>query len=66
MSIGFWEIVILIGVLLIIILASRYKTKRICPRCGFTIRTYARSCPDCGMVFPRKPIQKREERSEKR
>lgn len=65
MGIGPWEIVILITVLIIIVLASRYRTKRICPKCGFTIRTYTKSCPECGMVFPKKQkIQKRQERSE--
>jgi len=54
MSIGFWEIVILIIVLMIVILVSRYQTKRICPKCGFAIKSYTKSCPECGLVFPKK------------
>jgi tRNA(Ile2) C34 agmatinyltransferase TiaS len=54
MSLGFWEVVILIAVLMIVILFSRYQTKRICPKCGFAIKSYTKSCPECGMVFPKK------------
>ena len=62
MSLGFWEIVILIILLMIVVLASRYQTKRICPKCGFAIKSYTKSCPECGMVFPKKQkIQKRQD-----
>lgn len=54
MSLGFWEVVILIILVVIVVLVSRYQTKRICPRCGFAIKTYTKSCPECGMVFPKK------------
>jgi predicted RNA-binding Zn-ribbon protein involved in translation (DUF1610 family) len=54
MSIGFWEVTILLIIFLGVVLVSRYQTKRICPKCGFTIRSYTSDCPECGMVFPRK------------
>ena len=54
MSIGPLEILILLIVLLGIVLISRHQAKRICPRCGFAIRSYTAECPECGMVFPRK------------
>ena len=61
MPIGPWEIAILLIIFLGVILISRYKTKRICPKCGLTIRTYTPDCPACGMVFPNK--KKLQERS---
>lgn len=54
MSIGFWEVAILLTVFLGIVLISRYQTKRICRNCGFAIRSYTSHCPECGVVFPRK------------
>ena len=54
MSIGPLEVLILLTVFLGILLISRRQTKRICPRCGFAIRSYTAACPECGMVFPRK------------
>ena len=54
MSIGPLEILILLIVLLGIVLISRHQAKRICPQCGFAIRSYTTECPECGMVFPRK------------
>ncbi len=57
MSLGFGEVLILIIILIIVVLVSRYQTKRICPKCGFAIRSYTRSCPECGMVFPKKVVR---------
>ena len=57
MSIGFWEVMILLVVFLAVILISRHQTKRICPRCGFAIRSYTSECPSCGMTFPKKRLQ---------
>ncbi len=54
MSIGFWEVVVLLIIFLGVLLISRYQTKRICPRCGFAIRSYTPDCPECGLVFPKK------------
>jgi predicted amidophosphoribosyltransferase len=54
MAIGPWEITVLIVVFFIVIIISRYQTKRICPRCGFAIRSYTSQCPECGLVFPKK------------
>ena len=54
MSIGPLEVLILLTVFLGILLISRRQTKRICPRCGFAIRSYTAACPECGLVFPRK------------
>ena len=54
MSIGPLEILILLIVFLGILLISRRQTKRICPRCGFAIRSYTPECPECGLVFPKK------------
>ncbi len=55
------EIVVLLLILLIVVIAARYRTKRICPNCGFAIQTYARQCPECGIIFPRKEPTKRRE-----
>ncbi len=57
MSLGFGEVLILIIILIIVVLVSRYQTKRICPKCGFAIRSYTASCPECGMVFPKKAVR---------
>jgi len=54
MAIGFREVLFIIFLLLVVILISRFQTKRICPSCGFSIRSYISSCPECGMVFPKK------------
>ncbi len=54
MSIGFWEVMIVLIIFLGVILISRHRTKRICPRCGFAIRSYTAACPECGVVFPKK------------
>ena len=54
MPIGALEMLILLIVFLGILLISRRQTKRICPRCGFAIRSYTAECPECGMIFPRK------------
>ena len=54
MSIGPLEVLILLILFLGILLISRRQTKRICPRCGFAIRSYTTECPECGMIFPRK------------
>lgn len=54
MSIGPLEILILLIIFLGVILISRHQTKRICPKCGFAIRSYTTECPECGMVFPKK------------
>ena len=54
MSIGPLEILILLIVFLGILLISRRQTKRICPKCGFAIRSYTAECPECGTVFPKK------------
>ncbi len=54
MSIGPLEILILLIVFLGILLISRRQTKRICPQCGFAIRSYTTECSECGLVFPRK------------
>ena len=54
MSIGPWEVLILLIIFIGILLISRRQTKRICPQCGFAIRSYTTECPECGMVFPRK------------
>ena len=54
MSIGPLEVLILLVIFLGILLISRRQAKRICPQCGFSIRSYTPECPECGMVFPRK------------
>ena len=54
MPIGPWEMLILLIIFVGILLISRRQTKRICPRCGFAIRSYTAECPECGMVFPKK------------
>ena len=54
MSIGPLEVLILLIIFLGILLISRRQTKRICPRCGFAIRSYTAECPECGLIFPRK------------
>ena len=54
MSIGPLEVLILLIIFLGVLLISRRQTKRICPRCGFAIRSYTAACPECGMIFPRK------------
>ena len=54
MSIGPLEILILLIIFLSILLISRRQTKRICPKCGFAIRSYTAGCPECGLVFPKK------------
>ena len=53
MHIGPWELVVLIVVFFVVILISRAQTKRICPRCGFAIRSYTAKCPECGVKFPK-------------
>jgi len=57
MSIGFWEAMFLLTILTGFILVSRYQAKRICPKCGFAIRSYTAECPECGMKFPKKKAQ---------
>ena len=54
MPIGPWEMLILLIIFVGILLISRRQTKRICPQCGFAIRSYTAACPECGMVFPKK------------
>ena len=54
MAIGFKEVVFIIFLLLVVILISRFQTKRICPSCGFSLRSYTPSCPECGLVFPKR------------
>lgn len=54
MGIGVWEVLFLLIILIGVVLISRYKTKRICPKCGFAIRSYTSECPECGTVFPKK------------
>jgi rubredoxin len=54
MSIGPLEVLILLIIFLGILLISRRQTKRICPQCGFAIRSYTTECPECGLVFPKK------------
>ena len=51
---GPWEVALLIIIFFGIILISRYQTKRICPKCGFAIRSYTSECPECGVTFPKK------------
>ena len=57
MSIGFGEAIFLLIILIGVILVSRYQAKRICPKCGFAIRSYAPECPECGMAFPKKKVR---------
>ena len=54
MSIGPLEVLILFIIFLGVLLISRRQTKRICPRCGFAIRSYTAECPECGVIFPKK------------
>ena len=51
MSIGPLEILILLIIFLSILLISRRQTKRICPKCGFAIRSYTAECPSVGRFF---------------
>lgn len=55
MSIGAGEVLFLILIFLGIILVSRIITnvriKRICPKCGFALRSNVTSCSSCGHNF---------------
>ena len=51
--IGLSEVCLLLLLFLAVILISRYQAKRICPDCGFVVRSSASTCPDCKRVFGR-------------